>query len=75
MRRGWPGVRFSPNHRFGPRCCRKHIRQSGTPSMEKRVHELGVWAGVITDAEKRAHVYGEFLATCADCHTMVHAFD
>ncbi len=44
-------------------------------SMEKRVHELGVWAGVITDAEKRAHAYGELLATCADCHTMVHAFD
>lgn len=48
---------------------------SSISSMEKQVHELSVKAGETTDAEKRAHMYGELLATCADCHTMVHAFD
>jgi cytochrome c556 len=44
-------------------------------SLEKLVHELSVKAGEITDAEERAHAYGGLLATCADCHTMVHAFE
>jgi cytochrome c556 len=44
-------------------------------SLEEQVHLLGVKAGQIEDAKKRAHAYGELLATCADCHTMVHAFE
>ena len=40
-------------------------------AMEKQVHVLGVKAALMSQPEKRAEAYGQILATCADCHTMI----
>ncbi|MGB5302388.1 MAG: hypothetical protein WBP17_04455, partial [Gemmatimonadota bacterium] len=36
--------------------------------MEGAIHAMGAGAVGLTEAEDRARVYGEFLATCAACH-------
>jgi hypothetical protein len=41
--------------------------------LAKSVHELGPKGRELTDPSARADLYGEFLATCADCHGTLEA--
>jgi len=41
--------------------------------LASRVHQLGVQAGEVTGFIDRAKVYGDLLATCAQCHRLMDA--
>lgn len=45
--------------------------QPNVGTMERRVHELGRRAVVVTDAEERARLYADVASTCAGCHVLV----
>ena len=46
---------------------------AGVAPLAKKVHELGAKAAETTDWDERGALYGEVLATCADCHSKVFA--
>lgn len=39
--------------------------------LEKRCHRLGSRAQLVVGSSARARIYGELIATCADCHELV----
>jgi len=39
-------------------------------ALVRHVYDLGAEAAQATEPHRRAEIYGEFLATCADCHQL-----